>query len=101
VDKQDRLKNYATRISGRGIHEAMGLTEGVGDPVPLLIDATPLAKNDEEREIAARAHAKLMNDQRLDERETNIYEAIVVPTERPALIVSGGLGHGAPRRRRA
>jgi S1-C subfamily serine protease len=60
------------------------------DEVVRHLATTPLARDDEERETAMRARVKAAHNEDLTPREAHLYEAIVVPTERPALFVDSG-----------
>lgn len=60
------------------------------DETESLIETSPYANSLEEREKCLAAHKKLIHDQQLSDEEQFLYEAIVLPTERPAVLVKEG-----------
>lgn len=96
--RQERLRKLVKRsISTPTTPEDPDGLEGIPaaasdqtPPVTARIQSTPLAKTDQEREVCLRAHEKIEGGEDLDDEEMFHYEAIVLPTERPALLVQGG-----------
>jgi endonuclease G, mitochondrial len=97
----DDLRSYMEGVLARdgGASAVAGAPSGLfADRAAMndQIEASIYAQDDRERDIARRAHAKLVNRQRLTPEETGLYEAIVLPTRRPAIIVAKGTITSAP-----
>ena len=91
--KQQWLKRHRQKLVSRTSElESVGFMD-LSDTVEMtesLIETSPYARSLEEREKCLLAHKKLIRDEQLSDEEQFLYEAIVLPTERPAVLVKDG-----------
>ena len=88
MSRQDKLKSFMASARGPA-HGGDESLEGMfpGDELEQLVQSSPFARSQEERERVVDAHRKLAKNERLSPQEMGLYEAIVVPTERPPVFV--------------
>lgn len=90
-ERSSQLSAFAQRIAARG--DTSGGPEGAFD----LSEMPGLVVDPSQRDRIARCQRKLLDEQSLGPEEAALYEAIILPQERPAILINQGTFETPPR----
>ncbi len=90
MERQKRLKSFVTSLGG-----AQGQAGGFESAFPparleTLLQTSPFAKSERDRERVFDIHQRLLRNEPLLPDDVRLYEAIILPTERPPLLINNG-----------